>query len=81
MLSSTPSKPAPASLAAHRPWYRILYVQVILAIVAGVAVGHFFPHTGAALKPLGDGFIALIKMMIAPVSSAQSFTASARWAI
>ncbi|MBV8209961.1 MAG: dicarboxylate/amino acid:cation symporter [Burkholderiaceae bacterium] len=54
-------------MAAHRPWYRILYVQVILAIIAGVAVGHFFPHTGAALKPLGDGFIALIKMMIAPV--------------
>ena len=54
-------------MAERRPWYRILYVQVILAIVAGVAVGHFFPHTGAALKPLGDGFIALIKMMIAPV--------------
>jgi aerobic C4-dicarboxylate transport protein len=40
---------------------------VILAIIVGVAVGHFFPHTGAALKPLGDGFIALIRMMIAPV--------------
>jgi aerobic C4-dicarboxylate transport protein len=54
-------------MATHRPWYRVLYVQVLLAIAAGVVVGHFFPHTGAALKPLGDGFIALIRMMIAPV--------------
>jgi aerobic C4-dicarboxylate transport protein len=49
------------------PWYGILYVQVIVAIFAGVAVGHFFPSTGVALKPLGDAFIALIRMMIAPV--------------
>jgi aerobic C4-dicarboxylate transport protein len=51
----------------RRPWYRILYVQVLIAIALGIAVGHFFPQTGAALKPLGDGFIQLIKMMIAPV--------------
>jgi aerobic C4-dicarboxylate transport protein len=49
------------------PWYSILYVQVIVAIIAGVAVGHYFPSTGVALKPLGDAFIALIRMMIAPV--------------
>jgi aerobic C4-dicarboxylate transport protein len=49
------------------PWYRILYVQVLIAIAIGIALGHWFPHTGAAMKPLGDGFIALIKMMIAPV--------------
>ncbi len=54
-------------MSKHRPWYTVLYVQVILAIVAGVIVGHFFPKTGAALKPLGDAFIALIRMMIAPV--------------
>jgi aerobic C4-dicarboxylate transport protein len=54
-------------VSKHRPWYTVLYVQVILAIVAGVIVGHFFPKTGAALKPLGDAFIALIRMMIAPV--------------
>jgi aerobic C4-dicarboxylate transport protein len=54
-------------MTKHRPWYAILYVQVILAIVAGVAVGYFFPHLGTAMKPLGDGFIALIRMMIAPV--------------
>jgi aerobic C4-dicarboxylate transport protein len=50
-----------------KPWYTVLYVQVLIAIVLGVAVGYYFPKTGVALKPLGDGFIALIKMMIAPV--------------
>ena len=50
-----------------RPWYSVLYIQVLIAIAIGIAVGHLFPETGKALKPLGDGFIALIKMMIAPV--------------
>ena len=54
-------------MARHRPWYSVLYVQVLVAIVLGSLVGHFFPDTGIALKPLGDGFVALIKMMIAPV--------------
>jgi aerobic C4-dicarboxylate transport protein len=44
-----------------------LYFQVIVAIVIGVALGHFYPETGAAMKPLGDGFIKLIKMIIAPI--------------
>jgi aerobic C4-dicarboxylate transport protein len=52
---------------AHRPWYRVLYIQVLIAIALGIVIGHFFPKTGVALKPLGDGFIALIKMMIAPI--------------
>src|SRR5438309_3761175 len=52
---------------ARRPWYTVLYVQVLIAIGIGVAVGYFDPKLGVALKPLGDGFIALIKMMIAPV--------------
>jgi aerobic C4-dicarboxylate transport protein len=51
----------------RRPWYRVLYVQVLLAVVLGIALGHFFPKTGMALKPLGDAFVALIRMMIAPV--------------
>jgi aerobic C4-dicarboxylate transport protein len=51
----------------RQPWYTVLYVQVIIAIILGVLVGYYFPVTGEALKPLGDGFIALIKMMIAPV--------------
>jgi aerobic C4-dicarboxylate transport protein len=54
-------------MAGRRPWYKVLYIQVIIAIVIGIAVGYFFPGTGVALKPLGDGFIQLIKMMIAPV--------------
>jgi aerobic C4-dicarboxylate transport protein len=59
-----PPKSVPSS---HRPWYTILYLQVLVAIAIGVFVGHFFPDAGKALKPLGDGFIALIKMMIAPI--------------
>ncbi len=51
----------------HQPWYKILYVQVLIAIALGVLIGYFYPDLGKALKPLGDGFIALIKMMIAPV--------------
>jgi aerobic C4-dicarboxylate transport protein len=44
-----------------------LYLQVLLAIVLGAAVGHFYPHTGEALQPLGTAFIKLVKMVIAPV--------------
>ena len=50
-----------------KPFYRSLYFQVITAIVVGVLLGHFYPHTGEAMKPLGDGFIKLIKMIIAPI--------------
>jgi len=50
-----------------RRWYSLLYVQVLLAIVVGAIVGHVAPDTGKAFKPLGDAFIQLIKMMIAPV--------------
>ena len=55
------------TLPAERPWYRHLYVQVLAAILLGVLVGHFDPPTGEALKPLGDAFIKLVKMIIAPV--------------
>ncbi len=48
-------------------WWKNLYVQVLVAIVAGVLLGHFAPDLGAAMKPLGDGFIKLIKMIIGPV--------------
>jgi aerobic C4-dicarboxylate transport protein len=51
----------------RRPWYTVLYIQVLIAIALGVLIGYYFPSTGIALKPLGDGFISLIKMMIAPV--------------
>jgi aerobic C4-dicarboxylate transport protein len=50
-----------------KPFYQSLYLQVITAIVIGVLVGHFYPATGEAMKPLGDAFIRLIKMIIAPI--------------
>lgn len=50
-----------------KPLYRHLYVQVLAGVFAGILVGYLFPDAGKALKPLGDGFIKLIKMMIAPV--------------
>jgi aerobic C4-dicarboxylate transport protein len=49
------------------PLYRSLYFQVICAVIAGVTLGHLYPTLGAEMKPLGDGFIKLIKMMIAPI--------------
>ena len=62
-VTTAPSAPA----STRSPWYSILYIQVLIAIALGVLIGHFYPNTGKALKPLGDGFISLIKMMIAPV--------------
>jgi aerobic C4-dicarboxylate transport protein len=50
-----------------RPLYTILYLQVLIAVVIGSLIGRFFPKTGMALKPLGDAFVSLIRMMIAPV--------------
>jgi aerobic C4-dicarboxylate transport protein len=55
------------SSSSRKPLYKSLYFQVITAIVIGVILGHFFPSTGEAMKPLGDGFIKLIKMIIAPI--------------
>ncbi|MCQ1838457.1 dicarboxylate/amino acid:cation symporter [Neorhizobium galegae] len=49
------------------PFYRHLYFQVLVAIAAGILLGHFYPDVGASLKPLGDAFIKLVKMIIAPV--------------
>jgi aerobic C4-dicarboxylate transport protein len=54
-------------VAPKKPWYRLLYVQVIFAIVIGVVIGKYWPEPSIGLKVLGDGFIALVKMIIAPV--------------
>ena len=58
--------PAPA---IKQPWYKVLYLQVLVAIVLGVIAGSFFPNfaTNDWIKALGDGFIKLIKMVIAPI--------------
>src|SRR2546429_7708691 len=67
MATETAATEIARPAARHQPWYKVLYVQVLIAIVLGVLVGRFYPDLGKELKPLGDGFIALIKMMIAPV--------------
>ena len=50
-----------------KPFYKVLYVQVLFAILCGVLLGIYLPTDAVAMKPLGDGFIKLIKMIIAPV--------------
>ncbi|WP_434580130.1 dicarboxylate/amino acid:cation symporter [Pseudomonas sp. Z5-35] len=54
-------------MTTRQPLYKSLYFQVIVAIAIGILLGHFYPQTGVALKPFGDGFIKLIKMVIAPI--------------
>ncbi len=62
-----PSHAGTAASVAPKPFYRQLYFQVLTAIAIGITVGHFWPETGASLKPLGDAFVKLVKMIIAPV--------------
>ena len=66
---SCPTLRAMSSISPAPPvrWYRILYVQVLLAVALGILIGLIAPQQGRALKPLGDGFIKLVKMMIAPL--------------
>ena len=59
-MNSNPAVP-------KKPLYKSLYLQVLTAVVIGVLLGHFYPALGAEMKPLGDGFIKLIKMIIAPI--------------
>ena len=55
------------SLPPKKAWYRSLYMQVLVAIVVGIGFGHFYPELAAGMKPLADGFIKLIKMVIGPI--------------
>ncbi len=66
-MSTLPASASSSTPTSRTPWYGILYVQVLIAVALGIAVGYFFPGAGKALKPLGDAFINLIKMMIAPI--------------
>ncbi|MBB2969923.1 dicarboxylate/amino acid:cation symporter [Mesorhizobium sp. RMAD-H1] len=63
----SPTQVTAAEPRGKTPIYGHLYVQVLVAIAAGIALGHFYPELGSSLKPLGDAFIKLVKMIIAPV--------------
>jgi len=65
--SSGVSKPPDRNTGRRRAFYHSLYFRVILGVIAGLALGYFWPSAGVAMKPLGDGFIKLIRMMIAPL--------------
>lgn len=70
MTAATAGYSAPSPVSPPPPrrrWYRTLYGQVIIALLLGIVVGHVFPEFGASLKPLGEAFIKLVKMIIAPV--------------
>lgn len=63
-LQTGEQTPAPTKPKA---FYKALYFQVVVGLTLGILAGHFWPDLGASLKPLGDGFVKLVKMMIAPV--------------
>jgi aerobic C4-dicarboxylate transport protein len=65
MTSMNPALAAPAPRQTH--WYSQLWIQVLIAMAVGVGLGWFYPETGAAMQPLGDGFIKAIRMLIAPL--------------
>ena len=66
-MKPTPQVDPQTIIAAHKPWYKILYVQVLLGVALGILIGYLYPKFGESLKPLGDGFIKLVKMLIAPI--------------
>ncbi|GAA1263646.1 hypothetical protein GCM10009589_15360 [Arthrobacter pascens] len=70
----------PAEKPASKPFYRQLFFQILVAVCLGILVGHFWPGLGSGLRPLGDGFIQLIKMIIAPLIFLVIVTASRQWA-
>jgi aerobic C4-dicarboxylate transport protein len=63
--SSNPGRPA--TTAGLRPWYRHLAIQILFGMAIGAAVGHLWPDVGASMRPLGDLFIKLIRMLVAPI--------------
>jgi aerobic C4-dicarboxylate transport protein len=63
-MPSAEARSTPAAAAPRKPFYRILYVQVLIGIAIGVLIGELWPDVAVDMKPLGDGFIKLIKMVI-----------------
>jgi aerobic C4-dicarboxylate transport protein len=59
--------PGARNTPAKKPFYTSLFFQILVAVCLGIGIGHFWPDLGSALRPLGDGFIQLIKMIIAPL--------------
>jgi aerobic C4-dicarboxylate transport protein len=68
-MASTAVATSPSAPMPRKPWYKILYVQVLIAIVLGALVGWLFPDFAKNdwIKALGDGFVKLIRMVIAPI--------------
>src|SRR3954453_20358504 len=68
-MTTTTRAGAPVAPPAAKPWYKVLYIQVLIAIVLGAIVGWLWPSvaTNEWLKALGHGFLNLIKMVIAPI--------------
>ncbi|GAB2891652.1 dicarboxylate/amino acid:cation symporter [Paraburkholderia jirisanensis] len=66
-MNANAGTPTAVTHKAKLPFYRQLYVQVFIAILIGVALGHFDPQLAVKMKPLGDAFIKLIKMVIGPI--------------
>ena len=68
-MAATIVTEAPRAAAPAKPWYKVLYIQVLIGIVLGALVGWLWPNlaTNDWIKALGDGFIKLIKMVIAPI--------------
>lgn len=66
MLTSTAGVVTPTQAPPGR-WYKQLWIQVLIAMVLGVLIGHFYPGIGTLMQPLGDGFIKLIRLLIAPI--------------
>jgi aerobic C4-dicarboxylate transport protein len=62
-----PATAHPPHAAKPKKWYQHLYTQVLIAVILGILLGHFNPGIGAAMKPLGDNFLKLVKLMVAPL--------------
>jgi aerobic C4-dicarboxylate transport protein len=68
MNTTAPPLTVPLNAAIPRKkWYGHLYVQVLIAVALGILLGYLYPAAGAAMKPLGDNFLKLIKMLVAPL--------------
>src|ERR1700710_1789580 len=66
-MTLTEAEPAEDQVPTKSHWYTSLFTQLLVAIVAGIAIGWLWPAFGADLKPVADAFIKLIKMLIAPI--------------